>query len=78
MSEQNNNNKKGGRCISLTVHTKIFHFNACFAYLVILLICNMAYVKADAETFDDLVLDNLEAEPRLMFSTGNGTLAIPS
>ena len=50
----------------------------CFAYLVILLICNMAYVKADAETFDDLVLDNVEAEPRLMFSNGNGTLAIPS
>ena len=45
------------------------------AFLVIFMICNLAIVQADTETFDDVLLDELQPESRLSFTTGNGSLS---
>ena len=43
--------------------------------VVILVLCNLANVQADTETFDDILMEDLEPEARLSFTTGNGSLA---
>jgi len=54
-----------------------FQLTASFLSLLILVVSNFDISKADTETFDELLVDDLEAEGRLSFYSGNSTSIIP-
>jgi len=54
-----------------------FQLTASFLSLLILVVSNFDISKADTETFDELLVDDLEAEGRLSFYSGNSSSITP-